>query len=226
MINIYIIDINTLPDPKDITDKLNIFPYTRKDKMLRLSSAPKRKQALASSILMHKILTDNNLDFNDIYYGTNNKPLCHKINFNISHRKDIVICAASQYNIGCDIEMTDSFITKDRIYKMSKRFFHTEEAAFLEDISSDQSSLVYNFYRIWTIKESYVKMTGTGLTTPLNSYHVNLSNDNAEILIDNSLVNCSIMETNLKNYHISVCHEGPKDDILCTFVSHFLSGNN
>ena len=68
-------------------------------------------------------------------------------------------------------------------------------------------------------------MTGTGLTTPLDSYAVDLSDD-AHILIDDSPLPCSIMEREIDNYHVSICHEGPKDDILCSFVSHFLSGND
>ena len=62
MINVYMININTLPDPLDIKEKLEAFPKSRQDKILRLTSIQKRRQALASALLMHKMLTDNNMN--------------------------------------------------------------------------------------------------------------------------------------------------------------------
>lgn len=217
---LYIININSIPDPKD-TCLPKHYPLAKKDRMLGISDSTKRKQAFASVILQDKILSQHGKTFSDIYYGPHNKPLCNGLHFNISHSKDLVICAVSNHCIGCDIENTYRQLDDERIIKLSSRFFHKEETALLEKLKSNQkSSFMFTFYRLWTIKESYLKMTGEGLTYPLADCLVSFDNNRACMLIDNMVASCSIMETDYNEYHISICHQGPYEEILCTLVEH------
>lgn len=88
--------------------------------------------------------------------------------FNISHSGDYVVCAVSDREIGIDIEKR----AKARM-EVAGRFFHGEEVAqlkMLEEYKQDQL-----FFNYWSVKESFLKYIGTGLTRPLNSFIVSFS---------------------------------------------------
>ncbi|MCQ2354886.1 MAG: 4'-phosphopantetheinyl transferase superfamily protein [Clostridia bacterium] len=86
--------------------------------------------------------------------------------FNLSHSGNISICAVSPFEIGCDIErITDADVN------LAKRFFHPDEygAVLSSEAGEERNSL---FFRLWTMKESFLKATGLGLTVPLDSFSV------------------------------------------------------
>lgn len=96
--------------------------------------------------------------------GEHGKP-CFRIHpeirFNISHSGDLVICAVSDFEIGIDIQ-EKSRMNTDRIAK--KVMSPDEHKKYLG--SSERQDF---FYRVWVMKESYVKWTGDGITRELHS---------------------------------------------------------
>ena len=96
--------------------------------------------------------------------GEHGKP-CFRIHpevrFNISHSGDLVICAVSDFEIGIDIQ-EKSRMNTDRIAK--KVMSPGEHKKYLT--SSERQDF---FYRVWVMKESYVKWTGDGITRELHS---------------------------------------------------------
>ena len=100
--------------------------------------------------------------------GEHGKP-CFRIHpeirFNISHSEDLVICAVSDFEIGIDIQ-EKSRMNTDRIAK--KVMSSAEHKKYLE--SSERQDF---FYRVWVMKESYVKWTGDGITRELHSLPMN-----------------------------------------------------
>ena len=100
--------------------------------------------------------------------GEHGKP-CFRIHpevrFNISHSGDLVICAVSDFEIGIDIQ-EKSRMNTDRIAK--KVMSPVEHKKYLE--SSERQDF---FYRVWVMKESYVKWTGDGITRELHSLPMN-----------------------------------------------------
>lgn len=91
------------------------------------------------------------------------------IHFNISHSSSKVAVAFSDSEVGCDIEeMTSPDLD------VAKRFFSRDE---YEDVISreDPEWRSREFFRIWTLKESYLKATGTGLSVPPESFSVSES---------------------------------------------------
>lgn len=87
------------------------------------------------------------------------------IYFNISHSLDKIVVAIFKDPIGIDIELI-----RENKEKIAKRFFHEEEWRYLSGISPEYYSR--EFTGIWTKKESYIKMTGEGLSKPLDSFNV------------------------------------------------------
>ena len=59
------------------------------------------------------------------------------------------------------------------------------------------------FFRIWTMKESYLKMTGEGLRTALNSFRV--FPDILKISREGNMQPCLMKEYKYSGYQITVC---------------------
>lgn len=103
--------------------------------------------------------------------GEKGKPFIadkENIFFNISHSGDYVVCAVSDREIGVDIEKR----AKARM-EVAGRFFHKQEVQALKVVSGDELNKL--FYDYWSVKESFLKYIGTGLTRPLNSFLVQFS---------------------------------------------------
>lgn len=100
------------------------------------------------------------------YYGVNGKPYCKNADgffFNISHSGTYAALAYADNDVGVDIEyMAESNLD------VAKAYFHPDEYELMyKNPEVNQREL---FYRIWVMKESYLKAKGTGLTVPLNTF--------------------------------------------------------
>ena len=92
----------------------------------------------------------------DFRYNANGKPFLAEspsIHFNISHCQGGIICAASDRPVGVDIE-TVQFDDKLARFVLSEREYQ-------EVISSEKPDIRFTEY--WTMKESKVKLSGTGI---------------------------------------------------------------
>lgn len=111
------------------------------------------------------------------HYNSSGKPFLEGIPlyFSLSHSGNYVLCGVSEEEIGVDIqeERTVDF------QKMSRRFFTEGERSLLEEDGQVESRGSENgdsesdccgktarklFYRLWTQKEAYGKLTGGGLS--------------------------------------------------------------
>ena len=99
--------------------------------------------------------------------GENGKPYLEEypeIHFNLSHSGNMVFAVFSDREVGCDIEE----IGKPQ-EKLAERFFCPEEYEHLMKIE-DEHKRCEEFYRLWTLKESFMKVTGLGMKLPLDSF--------------------------------------------------------
>lgn len=204
MVQLYAADINNLPDPKEYPDILKHIHGERKTKTMKFKQPDDRKRCLCTGMLLEKILPLHGTSPNKITIGANGKPDIEEIFFNISHSDDFVICAIGKKSVGCDIE-----IIGKETDGMAKRFFHPNEIKYLNEIKKEKRNEA--FFRLWTIKESYIKMTGEGLRLPLNKFEIlmenNLSSQNVTIKRDGKLLPCHFKEYKINGYKVSVCTE-------------------
>jgi 4'-phosphopantetheinyl transferase len=133
MVKTFVANILNLPDPKENPNLLDEFLQDRKEKILSHKNLEGRKQSFASTLLLQKILLQNNLNLQDVKFVNNKKPEIDGIFFNISHSDNFVICSVSENPVGCDIE-------KIRCVKsgFEKRFFTQNEVAYLEKFSCEE----------------------------------------------------------------------------------------
>ncbi|MCC8050043.1 MAG: 4'-phosphopantetheinyl transferase superfamily protein [Clostridiales bacterium] len=67
-------------------------------------------------------------------------------------------------DVGCDIEFR-----KQPNDKLAGRFFCRDEISWMQD-AKEETEREERFYRLWTLKESFIKATGQGLRLPLDSF--------------------------------------------------------
>ena len=94
--------------------------------------------------------------------------------FNISHTKRWVAIAISDQEVGIDVEGIRSYKKE-----VAKRFFSSAEYLYLETVSLDKQDEI--FTRLWTLKECYVKYTGTGISNNFSNFAISIKNEVIDI---------------------------------------------
>lgn len=140
----------------------------------------------------------------ELEYGPKGKPFLknHKnIFFNLSHSGDYALCVVSDREVGCDIQRMDELKMK-----VAKRFFAESEYKLLEGLEDDEAKRRL-FYRIWVLKESFIKMTGLGLSQEMSTFSFIF--DDEEVLIDQEISNEKYKFYEAEqgyDYKIAVCY--------------------
>lgn len=206
MIQAYVAEIDGLQDPKENPQLLDIFPENRQKKILSCRRKNNRLQSYGASLLLHRILNEHGKSMGDMFYSETGKPMIDGIFFSISHSANRVMCAVSSQTVGCDIEKIEAGENLEhRFEKIAKRFFSKREVQELEDAPEEERRNL--FYRIWTMKESYVKMTGEGLKAPLANIEFEIDNDNVKVYRDGEQCRCAMHTWEMDGYRMSVCGE-------------------
>ena len=190
-------DTSGLEDPKENPKLMENISFYRKQKIEKCMRKKGRCQSLGAGLLLEYVLRCYGKSTSEITFGENGKPEIAGLYFNLSHSHDIVICAVSDSPIGCDIERM-----KDAPLRIAERYFGKNECEQLDTLPSDEKSDL--FYRLWTIKESYLKMTGEGLQIPLGRIEV-IPEGMIQIYRDGECEDCIVREYSLPGYKISVC---------------------
>ena len=150
----------------------------RKEAVLRFNNNNAAYTSLSAGLLLmeayRKIygVSGQNISIEKGEYG---KPYIvgnEEFKFNLSHSGDYVVIAYTKDKdvnaLGIDIERIRS---EESDMMVAHRFFTKDEIDYISDglECSDQDT---RFYKIWTMKEAYIKMTGKGLSTRLDSFNV------------------------------------------------------
>lgn len=96
------------------------------------------------------------------------------LRFNLSHTKNLIICAVTLIDdIGCDVE--DMSRTND-VLAIADRYFSPNESKELFSLPAEQQK--NRFFDYWTLKESYIKAWGLGLSIPLKDFSFTIGEKN------------------------------------------------
>jgi 4'-phosphopantetheinyl transferase len=92
------------------------------------------------------------------------------LRFSVSHTDGLVMCAvAVGRDIGADVERVLDCAPLD----IADRFFASEEAKAIR--ASNGAEQTISFFTYWTLKESYVKARGLGLSLQMNKFSFRLA---------------------------------------------------
>lgn len=175
-------------------------PYERQQKVLHYKRLVDKKLSIISYLLLMYGLK-NEYAFSqtaNFGYKENQKPYLlnnPNVQFNISHCDYCVVVAISKREIGIDVQ---DFIDYDQ--RLAEVVCSKEELDSLN--SSDYPEII--FTRYWTLKESYVKMTGEGISEDM--IHIDFSSQ-SEMTFEKYHSYFQLFYN--KNYIISSCSFEP-----------------
>ena len=101
-------------------------------------------------------------------YGQHGKPYLRnhpEIHFNISHCEGLAVCVFSDTETGVDVERI-----REVKEKVIPKVFDRAEQELLFWNKAEKEKYKEIFYRFWTLKESYVKQSGQGMTVKLTDF--------------------------------------------------------
>lgn len=185
MVYLYVADISGLSEPMECQELMKELPMERQQKIAQYKQKKSRMQSLGAGLLLNKVLKKHGIPVDTLRTDASGKPVVEGICFNLSHSGTHVICAVSQKPVGCDIEEV-----KNAPKQIEGRAFSPEERIHLKELDCD----AYNreFYRLWTRKESFLKMKGIGIRVSLQTLE---------------LTGCYFKEYELPGYQVTVCAE-------------------
>lgn len=195
----------------------------RRQKIDKLKNAEDKKRSLAAAIALNAALTEYGLEERTMEYelGKQGKPYFRnhsEIHFSLSHSGDYAICSIGPCEIGNDIERVRSGREK-----VAQRFFAKEELDWIygtevpgaKDLQEAFNDCDDKIFRIWTMKESFLKVTGLGMSLPLNEFaimvvengciHIRQDINDKTYFIKEYIIPDDFKERD--NYKISVCSE-------------------
>lgn len=166
---IYAVKLNHSYPTSKFDRLLNTLPSDRQTKIRKFLRPEDTLRTLAGDILIRSLLKKHlqikheSITFHLNEYGKPYLKDFPQVHFNISHSGNWVVCGLDYTPIGIDVEQMKS-IKLD----IAERFFTKKESQYV--LSKKESERLHSFYSIWTLKESYIKAIGKGLSIPLDSF--------------------------------------------------------
>jgi len=152
---------------------ISLLSEQRREKVQNLRS-DKKKNASAVAYLLLRLALKEEYGIDEIVefdYIDNKKPVLREhpnIHFNLSHSLNTVACAVANTDIGVDVQQIDKI--KDNV---AKRVLTEDEFACFQHTDNPDEF----FCEIWTIKESFLKLTGKGISDELRELSADSIND-------------------------------------------------
>lgn len=184
--NVYIADLQELEDEYWYYKLLPLMPSYRNKQLEKLKFHKNKIQCLGAGLLLRYALSAYgiNPDTASIIQPERRKPYLADypdVFFNLSHSENRVMCSIGNYENGCDTEMV-----KPIPQNIAERFFSDSEKTLLQKHShlprSEQEKL---FFRLWTLKESFIKANGQGMGIALDSFSVSFCDHSSEMVLHN-----------------------------------------
>lgn len=202
---LYIMDTSELEDEAVFNMNYKRLSKARRDKIDSYYFEKDKRLSLGAGMLLDTGLSGYGLREAEVViaYGSNGKPYLPMepyIHFNISHSGKMAVAVFADVETGCDVELVQK-----ADLAVAERFFCTREYGYIvqQDKEKQQEEA---FYRLWTLKESFIKAIGLGLSLPLDKFEVNIW-EGKEVAVcqyvDNAVYN--FKEYNTNGYHIAVC---------------------
>lgn len=135
-------------------------------KINMLRNEDDKKRSLGAGLLLLDILAKE--------YGYDYEFICDKltktesgkpyltdgnVRFSLSHSGDYIAVAVGKHEVGVDVE---------RIRKLNEKVM---DRCFTDNEKKTVGKNDEEYTTVWTLKESYVKLTGTGITSDLKKYN-------------------------------------------------------
>ena len=225
MLKIYVADTAALSEESVFWDYMDRVDETRQEKVWQCRNEEDRKRSLLAGYLIQVGVRnwmngeggqqEDAAPLSLAYtYGRNGKPFLKdygEVCFSLSHSGKYVMGAFSNHEVGSDVQKH-----RETRLDMAERFFADEDKALLERLGAENVS--DNFYRIWTVKESYMKLTGEGMRQGMDATVVEPSGEGLHLgrilRKDKKTENAYfVVSDKLSEYSMAVCSYDKLADI-------------
>lgn len=133
--------------------------------------------------------------------------------FNLSHSGEWIVCSVGSNQNGIDVQQE-----KKVDLQLAKYCFQKQERKILADLPETEQ--IKYFFRLWTLKESYVKCIGKGMRIALTSFGFDFSEDKILLRAENQEQEVHFLQTYLaEEYSLAICSIG--EEIECR--GHFIN---
>ena len=225
-----ILDLDCLSDPQVMEHYLEKIPVSgywkqRRESMRKYRFAEDRIRSLGAGLLLLSVLREYGLQNAEIECNAYGKPLLcgSDFQFNLSHSGKYSVCSYGFGSSGIDIENYQCAAPD-----LAKRFFHPKEYELVAEHGNKM------FIRLWTLKESYIKADGRGLSLGLETFHICpgelkpefhcAESDLIPAFCDQTSVagdhRFNFVEYTVSDYHVAVCSKNP---IKTTLIQYTLT---
>lgn len=152
----------------------NVLSDKERHRESRFQFEADRRQFLFAHVLLRVVLSEylgcraTAIQFGQNFYGkpTLLHPLASGLEFNISHTSGLAVCAVGTgCQVGVDVERASRDVDE---LALARRYFSRSEYELLASAPAMNRRQV--FYRLWTLKEAYIKARGIGLSIPLADF--------------------------------------------------------
>lgn len=143
----------------------------RRQKIAFLKHQKDKDRSLGAALVLHRGLMEYGLEERMMEYenGAQGKPFFRyhpEISFSLSHSGDYALCSIGRGAIGNDIEMV-----KSGRLQVAERFFAKEEKEWILQ-AEGVPEMEDRMFRLWTMKESFLKVTGLGMSLALHDFTI------------------------------------------------------
>lgn len=155
--------IDSHPQQLNLTEALAAVSTERRTYALRFQRIEDQRLCLSAYLLLQRALREEYglSEVPPFCYGEHGKPALQgrsDIHFNLSHCREAVACVVDTQPVGIDIETIDCY----------------DEALLPVTMNAQEQQMILEsphpanaFTRLWTMKESLLKLTGEGITDNL-----------------------------------------------------------
>ena len=143
-------------------NRINIYLF-KTDQCSHAEMSSFSRAKVVSLAAMDMSVSEKDIEIKTDVYGKPYIAGYEQWHFSITHTAGMIGIAASDEPVGIDAEKICS-----ADLQIAKRFFTDQENLRIENSENKDRC----FFEIWTKKEAYLKYTGKGLHTPLQSFDV------------------------------------------------------
>ena len=183
---------------------IELVDCTRRERIGKLKQKKDRVQSLGAGLLLRYSFlmegyTKEQWSGVKIQCGASGKPKLvqyPEFCYSLSHSGKWAICGVHSKELGVDIQEMRPWNMR-----LAKRFFAGEEYERLIQAQNTQRQQM--FYKMWTAKESYAKLTGEGIGKGINQYLTSVSFD--KVMDTDCHAEAAIETYSFSNYMVCVC---------------------
>lgn len=179
-IHVWLADPEAMRSPECLERLLGVLGPLERDRHQRLRREQPRREFLVAHALARLVLSRyarvpaESLSFCFGEHGRpelSSPPDARWLRFNLSHTRGMAVCAVvREVDIGVDVE---SAARRVRHREVAERFFGEDEVKALEALAPEERA--GRFLELWTLKEAYLKARGSGISIPLRSFQLRVS---------------------------------------------------